>query len=164
MDDLGSGFPTSSLNTVTNDTGRVAFCGPYVLSAITGYPISMVEAAINAYRRLSPDLKFRVKGTYADEVEGALAVYGFTMTLKESFMCRERKARPTVWSWMQKPRNAWTHYILAIHKGKEGHWILIKGVKMCDTFTEGRWTFVCDGPHRGARIMEIFEVRRAIDA
>ena len=164
MDDRGSGFPTSSLNTVTNDTGREAFCGPYVLSAITGYPISMVEAAINAYRRLPPDLKFRVKGTYADEVEGALAVYGFTMTLKESFMCRERKARPTVWSWMQKPRNAWTHYILAIHKGKEGHWILIKGVKMCDTFTEGRWTFVCDGPHRGARIMEIFEVRRAIDA
>jgi hypothetical protein len=29
---------------------------------------------------------------------------------------------------------------------------------MCDTYTEGRWTFVVDGPHRGARIMEIFEV------
>jgi hypothetical protein len=154
---------TSSLNDATNDTGRMAFCGPYVLSAITGYPISKVEMAINAYRNLPPDLRHRVKGTYADEVEGALAVYGFEMALKESFMQRARKERPTVWAWMQKPRSAWAHYILAIHKGKEGHWILIKGVKMCDTFTEGKWTFVCDGPHRGARIMEVFEVRKSLD-
>jgi hypothetical protein len=34
---------------------------------------------------------------------------------------------------------------------------------MCDTYTEGRWTFVCDGPHRGCKIMEIFEVRRALE-
>ena len=77
---------------------------------------------------------------------------------------RQRKERPSLWTWMQKPRNAWAHYILAIHKGKEGHWILIKGVKMCDTYTEGKWTFVCDGPHRGARIMDIYEVRKALAA
>jgi hypothetical protein len=40
----------------------------------------------------------------------------------------------------------------------------VKGVKMCDTFTEGKWTFVVDGPHRGCRIMEIFEVKKAHDA
>ena len=73
-----------------------------------------------------------------------------------------RKERPSLWAWMQKPRNAWVHYILAIHKGKEGHWILIKGVKHCDTYTEGRWQFVCDGPHKGCRIMEVFEVRKAL--
>ena len=49
---------TSNLNEVTNDTGRVAFCGPYVLSAITGYPISKIERAINAYRELPPDLTY----------------------------------------------------------------------------------------------------------
>lgn len=163
MEEASHAYITPTLNSVSNDTGRVAFCGPYVLSAITGFPISKVEAAVNAYRKLPEDLRYRVKGTYADEVEAALAVYGYSMTLKESFMQRERKQRPTVWTWMQKPRNAWAHYILAIHKGKEGHWILIKGVKMCDTFTEGQWKFVCDGPHRGARIMEVFEVRRAID-
>ena len=154
---------TSSLNDAQNDTGRVAFCGPYVISAVTGFPISKVEMAINAYRNLPQDLRFRVKGTYADEVESALAVYGYEMVLKESFMHLERKKRPSVLAWMQKPRSAWAHYILAIHKGKEGHWILIKGVKMCDTFTEGRWTFVVDGPHRGARIMEGFEVRKALE-
>jgi hypothetical protein len=103
-----------------------------------------------------------VKGTAADEVAEALAQFDYEMTLKESYMSRARKERPTLWAWMQRPRNVWAHYILAIHKGKEGHWILVKGVKMCDTYTEGRWTFVVDGPHRGARIMEVFEVRKSL--
>jgi hypothetical protein len=165
MDDFGfTARSTSSLNDVNNDTGRVAFCGPYVLSAITGYSISKIEDVIRAGRDLPPHRRPVVRGTYADEVEAALSGFGYRMVLKESFMRRARKERPTVWQWMQKPRNAWAHYILAIHKGKEGHWILIKGVKMCDTFTEGKWTFVCDGPHRGCRIMEVFEVKKSIDA
>ena len=163
MEDLAAPRTTCSLNTVNNDTGRVAFCGPYVLSAITGYSISKVEDAVRSFRELPEHRKPVVKGTYAEEVEAALRTFGYKMALKESFMHLERKARPTVWGWMQKPRSAWAHYILAIHKGKEGHWILIKGVKMCDTYTEGKWTFVCDGPHRGARIMEIFEVKRSLD-
>ncbi len=155
--------PTSNLNEVNNDTGRVAFCGPFVLSAITGYSISKVEDEIRAFRELPPERKPVVKGTYAEEVAAALAHFGYRMDLKASFMHLPRKQRPSVWSWMQKPRNAWAHYILAVHKGKEGHWILIKGVKLCDTYSEGKWQFVCDGPHKGARIMEIFEVRKALD-
>ncbi len=62
---------------------------------------------------------------------------------------------------MHKPRNAWAHYILAVHKGKQGHWICVKGTKMCDTFTDGEWVFVANGPHRGARIMEIYTARRS---
>lgn len=154
---------TSSLNEVKNDTGRVAFCGPYVLSAITGYSISKVEDEIRRYREVPAHRKPIVKGTYADEVEAALSAFGYKMNCLETYLGRVRKERPTVWTWMQRPRNAWSHYILAIHKGKEGHWILIKGVKMCDTYTEGRWTFVCDGPHRGARIMEVFEIKRSYD-
>jgi hypothetical protein len=154
---------TSALNEVNNDTGRIAFCGPYVISAITGWTISKVEEEINAYRSMPEGCTRIVRGTYTDEVEGALGAFGYAMVPKTSFMHLPRKERPTVWAWMQKPRNAWAYYILAIHKGKEGHWILIKGVKMCDTFTAGKWTFVCDGPHRGARIMEVFEVRKSLD-
>jgi hypothetical protein len=151
---------TSSLNEVVNDTGRVAFCGPFVLSAITGYSISKVESEILAFRQ-APEGKDRiVRGTYSEEVAAALAHFGYRMQIKESHMHLERKKRPSVWSWMQKPRNAWAHYILAIHKGKEGHWVLIKGVKLCDTYSEGKWQFVCDGPHKGARIMEVFEVKK----
>jgi hypothetical protein len=156
----GIAATTSSLSEARNDTGRAAFCGPYVLSALTGYPISKIEDVIHAGR--NSQRRTVIKGTDADEVRAALAEFGYSMTLKEYFMNRPRKERPTLWTWMQKPRNVWTHYILAVHKGKEGHWILVKGVKMCDTYTDGRWTFVVDGPHRGARIMEIYEVRRAL--
>ena len=45
----GAARSTSSLNEAKNDTGRIAFCGPYVLSAITGYSISKVEE-IRRYR------------------------------------------------------------------------------------------------------------------
>jgi hypothetical protein len=154
---------TSSLHEANNDTGRVAFCGPIVLSAITGYSVSKVEDEIRAFREVPEGRKPTIRGTYSEEVAAALAHFGYTMELKESFMNRTRKERPSLWSWMQKPRNAWVHYIVAIHKGKEGHWVLIKGVKLCDTYSEGRWQFVCDGPHKGCRIMEVFEVRKALE-
>jgi hypothetical protein len=153
---------TSSLNASRNDTGRVAFCGPVVISAVTGYSISKVEDVIRANRNMSPEVKAIVVGTFSNEVEEALAAFGFEMKLAESFMHHERKSRPTLWQWMQKPRNAWASYILAVHTKKEGHWILIRGVKMCDTYTNGEWTFVVDGPHRSCRIMEVFEVRRNV--
>jgi hypothetical protein len=160
--DDGSARLTSGLNDARNDTGRIAFCGPIVLSAITGYSVSRVEQEIRSFRDISPERRPVVRGTDADEVTAALAHFGYTMQLKESYMQFSRKERPSLWTWMQKPRNAWIHYILAIHKGKEGHWVLIKGVKLCDTYSEGRWQFVCDGPHKGCRIMEVFEVRKAL--
>lgn len=163
-DAISAGRPASGLMEVKNDTGRVAFCGPYVLSAITGYSISKVEDVIREGRDLPAGRKPAVRGTYADEVEAALAHFGYRMELKESHLHKARKERPSLWTWMQKPRNTWAYYILAIHKGKEGHWILVKGVKMCDTFTEGKWTFVVDGPHKGCRIMEVFEVKKSVDA
>lgn len=157
-------YISRSLGGVKNDTGRVAFCGPYVLSAITEYGISAVEDVIRSGRHLAGIHSRGVKGTYTEEVEAALAHFGYVMKPVEDFMDKPRKERPTLWSWMQKPRNAWAYYILAVHKGKEGHWIAVKGVKMCDTYTEGQWTFVVDGPHRGCRIMEVFEVRKSLRA
>ncbi|HRD76652.1 MAG TPA: hypothetical protein PK264_12040 [Hyphomicrobiaceae bacterium] len=148
------------MNNVNNDTGRTAFCGPYVLAAITGFPISRIEEEIHKFRETPVERRPIIRGTNAGEVSAALAHFGYRMDLKEGYMHLERKARPTLWSWMQKPRSAWSHYIIAIHKGKEGHWVLIKGVKLCDTFSAGKWQFVCDGPHKGARIMEVFEVKR----
>jgi hypothetical protein len=159
----GAARLASSLNEARNDTGRIAFCGPIVLSAITGYSVSKVECEIRAFRSPPSAATTIIKGTDAREVAAALAHFGYAMELAESYMDRPRKERPSLWSWMQKPRNPWVHYILAIHKGKQGHWVLIKGVKLCDTYSEGRWQFVCDGPHKGARIMEVFEVRKALD-
>lgn len=162
---------SSGRNDAVNDTGRTAFCGPYVVSAITGYPISRVESEIIAFRTTSPhegnvpavEAEKEVKGTTTEDVAAALAHYGYVMKTVANYMDLPRKERPSVWSWMQRPRNAWSYYILAVHKGKVGHWVLIKGVKLCDTYSEGKWEFVCDGPHKGAKVMEIYEVKRRID-
>jgi hypothetical protein len=154
---------TSSLNDARNDTGRMAFCGPIVLSAITGYSVSKVEDEIRAFRNLPPGAQPVIKGTYSQDVAAALAHFGYSMERKQSFLHLARKERPSLWTWMQRPRNAWVHYVLAVHKGKDGHWVLIKGVKLCDTYSQGKWQFVCDGPHKGARIMEVFEVKKALE-
>jgi hypothetical protein len=152
---------TSSLHEANNDTGRAAFCGPIVVSAITGYSVSKVEAEVRAFRNLPAGGEPMVKGTYADEVAAALAHFGYRMELKESYTHLPRKERPSLWgSWMQRQRNPWVHYILALHVGKQGHWVVIKGVKVCDTYSDGAWAFVCDWPHKSKRIMEVFEVRR----
>ena len=154
----------SSLHEANNDTGRVAFCGPVVVSAITGYSVSKVEDEVRAFREIAAGRKPIVKGTYAEEVSAALAQFGYSMELKESYMHLARKERPTLWgNWMQRQRNPWIHYILALHVGKQGHWVVIKGVKVCDTYSDGAWQFVCDWPHRSKRIMEVYEVRRALD-
>ncbi len=153
----GSALRTSGLNTVRNDTGRTAYCGPYILSALTGFPISRIEAEVNRFRRVPEGSD--VVGTSAMEVAAAATELGWEMTLVDSFWHLEKKERPTLWSWMQKKRNAWVYYLLAVHRGKEGHWVLVKGVKLCDTYTDGQWQFVCDGPHRGAKIMEIYQLK-----
>jgi len=155
---------SSSLHEANTDTGRIAFCGPIVLSAITGYSVSKVEDEIRAFREIKSGARPVVKGTYAAEVAAALAHYGYSMELKESVMHLPRKERPSLWgSWMQRQRNPWIHYVLALHVGKQGHWVVIKGVKVCDTYSDGTWAFVCDWPHRSKRIMEVYEVRRALD-
>ncbi len=154
---ITAGRNRSGLNNVNNDTGRTAFCGPYILSALTGFPISQVEIEVNRFRRVPDHTK--IEGTSAVEVAAAATELGWEMTLVEDFWHLERKQRPTLWNWMQKPRNAWVYYLLAIHRGKQGHWVLVKGVKLCDTYTDGQWQFVCVGPHRGARIMEIYQLR-----
>ena len=41
---------TPSLNETRNDTGRTAYCGPTVVSAIAGFSVAKVEAAICAHR------------------------------------------------------------------------------------------------------------------
>lgn len=148
----------STLTNATNDTGRTAYCGPFVLSALTGLPISRVHEEVNRLRNVTSDAP--IKGTDATEVAAVAAAFGYEMTLGTSFWHLPKKERPTLWQWMQKPRNAWIHYLLAIQRGKEGHWILIKGVKICDTYTEGQWKFVCDGPHRGCKILEIYQIKR----
>jgi len=55
---------------------------------------------------MTPDRKPIVRGTDAEEVAATLAHFGYTMELTESYLRLPRKERPSLWSWMQKPRSA----------------------------------------------------------
>jgi hypothetical protein len=90
---MTSAHLTSGLNEVTNDTGRIAFCGPYVLAAITGYPISRMEDEIRTFRNIPTHRKPIIKGTDNEEVAAALAHFGYRMDMVESYMHLERKER-----------------------------------------------------------------------
>ena len=156
----------SSLHEANNDTGRVAFCGPVVLSAITGYSVSKVEDEVRAFRNVDPGRKPVIRGTYTEEVAAALAHFGYIMELKDSFMKLSRKERPSLCGSTaaggQKKRKPVP--LRARHAQEERRALgADQGLQLCDTYTEGRWQFVCESPHKGARIMEVFEVRKALE-
>jgi len=151
---------TTGLNAANNDTGRTAYCGPTVLSAITGYPVSWIEALIHEQRADPATAREIIEGTSTVDVAEALAIFGFGMDKIEDFNTLERKNRPTVWTFMQRPRSVFSYYVLAVHKGRVGHWISLKGSKICDTYTGGKWVDACYGPNRGCRIMEVYQVKR----
>lgn len=153
---------TSTLNEMLNDTGRIAFCGPTVVSAITGTPVSKIEEEIWRTRGKPrfADNDSQVTGTDDKEVRAALAAFGYEMVPHQDFTMLERKARPTLGQWMMKPRNAWVHHVIGLHKGKIGHWVVVKGVMLCDTYSGGKWQFVVDGPHKGARLMDVHIARK----
>lgn len=149
---------TPTLDAVRNDTGRLAFCGPTVVSAITGFSVSRIEAAIHVHRGKAADADRVIRGTTAEEVAAALGVFGYAMTRVADFSVRDKTERPRFGDWLMKPRSAFTPFLLGIRKGREGHWITVKGGKICDTYTGGAWVFAAGGPHRGARVEEVYKV------
>ncbi len=151
---------TSSLNEVRNDTGRIAYCGPTVIAAISGFSVSRIEDAIHEFRHDAEAARKMIVGTSAEDVSAALGLFGYAMQRLEDYNALERKERPNLSSWMRKSRSAFSFYVLAVNVGKEGHWICIKGAKLCDTYTGGKWVFAADGPHKGARIMEVWRVAK----
>ena len=106
---------TSSLLEVHNDTGRIAFCGPYVLSAITGYPVSRIEEVIHQHRAAPTNIKDVVKGTTAGTRLPPPSPPSTTAWCRtETYMHLERKQRPTLWTWMQLPAQC----LEALHLGR----------------------------------------------
>ncbi|MEM8626770.1 MAG: hypothetical protein AAGF32_02415, partial [Pseudomonadota bacterium] len=99
-----------------------------------------------------------IEGTTTDDIDAAMGVFGYRLNLVDDFNMLDAKQRPTLWTWMQRPRSGLLAYVLAIMVGKTGHWVCIKGTKLCDTYTDGRWVFAADGPHRGRKVLEVYRV------
>lgn len=132
------------------------YCGPTIIAAVTGRSITEVEQAINQWRRSRPadsrhnraDWKNgRVIGTYADEVEGTLNLFGFSMQSVVTQTTRpveasyarpyETRRRYTFTQWLRKRPFALRKatLLVSVHTAKSGHWVLVRGQTVLDSMT-----------------------------
>ena len=151
---------TSHLNEARNDTGRVAFCGPVVLSAITGCAVSWSKTSSRPSRAagaLQADREGHLRRRGRGRAGGLRLPHGARGKFHEPPVAE----RPTLWQWMQKPRRPGRTTSSPCTRGARGT-DPDQGREDVRHLPEGCWTIV-DGSHRGARLMEVFEVRRSLE-
>lgn len=153
-----------------NDTGSRAYCGPVVIGAVTGKPISKVRDAIRASRKERGhnihDAVYRLRPitvTCNRDLGGALNKLGYWMSLHDGYR-GPTKSRPTLAAWLRKrtPEDRKATFIIAIGVSGDsgGHWVAVSGKKFVDTFTKGLPVWISDAPHRRARVATVYKVHK----
>jgi hypothetical protein len=160
------------LKPVTTLNGETTWCGPSVISSITGFPVALIvrvikdqrtKRGVGHFEKLHPDgwgktikVERRVQGTYAQEVNECLKHFGYRIVLTETNVPNTYNGNPpTIARWLKtrKDRNE-MNLVSAGH-----HWQLIKGVKFVDSFTKVP-VFIRKAPHRRARVKDVYKVER----
>lgn len=169
------------LRSVTKVNGETAWCGPSIISAITGFPIAHIVRVIKDQRIERGDgytdryitrehgnpedstgedewikVERPVKGTHASEINRCLKHYGYRIVPTQVNLPRRWNGNnPTIARWIKtrKDRNE-LNLVSAGH-----HWQLIKGIKFVDSFT-GHPVFIRKAPHRRARVIQVWRVER----
>jgi hypothetical protein len=141
------------------------YCGPLVIAAITGK--STAEAAASL-RRIT-GRESAVKKVRHDELIATLSALGFVM--RRMTIPRRvadvpmfgRKVRkwigPTLTEWLRTGRDRQhenSPYIVHVSH----HYLLVKGRKMIDTFTDGEWTWLREAPHRRKRVLSAWRIEQ----
>src|SRR5690606_2284494 len=121
------------LRDAVNDTKSRAFCGPMVVAAITGEPVSRVRDAFRyvrygaswTSRRRSPP----IMGTHTHETERVLRLFGYVGAWHKV------SGRPTLAAYLEGRRGVQrTHPCVVL---VTGHYVAISGWLFCDTFSKG---------------------------
>ena len=158
-----------------NDTNGHGYCGPTILGAITGKPLSKVLDTIRegrarrGYRTIdSRGRPMNVGGTTTQDVRDAFAKLGWRMSIAANFTATPIKKRITVAAWLRsrKPHERKLTYVLVIGQRpgspgsswEGGHWVAVTAKKFADTFTKGEWVWLKDAPHRRKRVKEVWVV------
>ena len=159
------------LRSVTKVNGETAWCGPAIVSSITGCPIAhivrvikdqRIERGYGTFTRFNWDTEVettvtrRVQGTHASEINRCLKHYGYRIVPTQDNLPRRFNGNnPTIARWIKQrtDRNE-LNLVSAGH-----HWQLIKGIKYVDSFT-GHPVFIRKAPHRRARVIGVWRVER----
>ena len=153
--------------------GKNGWCGPAVISSITGFPVDHVVETIRKVREnmgcefssrwvagkdgeyYNQDYRLPVKGMYDGEVRYTLQRYGYNLIPSVENVPRYNKKglRPTLAQWLKArgDRNE-MNLISAGH-----HYQLVKGVKLVDNATKDP-VFISKAPHRRRRMKKVYKV------
>lgn len=157
------------LHEVTNSGNARAWCGPTVVSAITGHDVVWVKKHIADYRRgrqglestlnsmFGRDVQRRVvvKGTHWWELAHVLERTGRKMVQTSNYGHLTTKDRPTFAAWLKKYRYEKDAIYIV---GLTNHWIVVEGRWMLDTHTKGKPVRCTQGPHRRRRVETVWKV------
>lgn len=165
------------LRPVTKLNNETAWCGPSVISSITGFPVADIVRVIKDQRiargvghterykevrdeedcfmyQTSIKVERPVKGTHLLELNYCLNHYGYTLSrATKNKVVNYNGNPPTIARWLKtrKDRNE-MNLVSAGH-----HWQLVKGNKFVDSFTQVP-VFIRKAPHRRARVKDVWQV------
>jgi len=158
------------LKPITKVKNETAWCGPSIVSSITGEPIGKINEVIKAQRvrhGYGTFLRFNwhsgdehevrqaVKGTSTREIKLCLNHYGFDINPSCNNAPKKTKGRePTISQWLKQRTVRECNLVSAGH-----HWQLVQGVYFCDSFT-GKPVIVSVAPHQRARVRAIYKVTK----
>jgi hypothetical protein len=130
--------------------GRRMYCGRYALVAATGEDSQKITAAINSLRRRKLDAQ--VKGTTVRELRHALGATGVKFT---SEYIRGSRPCPTFTQWRHREQHGRrATYILLI----TGHWIVVRGDWLTDTFHEIAHDLSESNPYARKRVQAVIRI------
>jgi hypothetical protein len=144
------------LKVVKNDTPTRAWCGPTVVSCITGKKVSKVREAIRKVRGPRSDgTKAAIMGTTTYEVRSAFAALGWRMDRVKS----DKIAGLTLAAWLrQREKGDLSTYVVEV----TGHWVAVRGRMFVDTFTKGEPVTIGKAPGRRKRVVAVYRVTKVV--
>lgn len=152
------------LKTVKHNMPGSCWCGPAVVSSVTGLSTASITRQIQDWRMKNKGLNNRpaVAGTHSHELSAVLAGNGYSVNLRRDTYAHAKY--PTLARWLKntyKMRDSKTVYMLLIggtHPRSQRHWVAIKGNYFCDNKTrEPILAKKADGRRR--QVIEVLEIK-----
>lgn len=132
--------------------GKNGYCGPLVLSVLSGK--STDECGLLASRNGKP-----LKAMFNFQLQESLELLGIQFQKYKPAMQRSGKSYPypTLKQWMdqfRRPSEQDVPFVVVI----TGHYILVKGNQICDTYTEGKWVDVSDYKRKSSHVRGFIKI------
>jgi hypothetical protein len=137
---------------VNHDLSTKCWCGPFLVSALTGQPTSVAFGFIKEFRHHTDGSKI-VTGTSFFDLEYALRCFGFEFHHLVTYGCEQ----PTFKTWLKTPRRRNTAYLVLIQLPTMLHWIGVIDKRVFDT-TMTKPQLVKNTPYKNARVHHVYIV------